>query len=317
MRNYKLRLPAMIPSEWFHKLKNMTKLRNKPSPHPYSSKKEKSSSGSKSLSLPYSSGSYFSDRSRTSLQTSKTLHISPRNSLHKIQSKRKTVYKPSPPSFSSLSAGFSKKKIKFIPIQDSFSASTNLKLSSSADDIIIDMYNKDSKKKMFKETRVFDSTEKTFLGSKRTKELRKTHHLSVKVGIKEKKEGEEDACRIQKNHQKPLVISARRSSEKSSRIKIRVSSPRLQFSPRRSKSRLQNKKVVDSFAVIKSSLDPMKDFRESMVEMISENKIRASNDLEDLLACYLTLNPKEYHDLIIKVFVQIWLEVINATFVSK
>jgi uncharacterized protein (TIGR01568 family) len=61
-------------------------------------------------------------------------------------------------------------------------------------------------------------------------------------------------------------------------------------------------------AVVKSSFDPQKDFRESMVEMIVENNIKASKDLEDLLACYLSLNSDEYHDLIIKVFKQIWFD---------
>jgi uncharacterized protein (TIGR01568 family) len=61
-------------------------------------------------------------------------------------------------------------------------------------------------------------------------------------------------------------------------------------------------------AVVKSSFDPQKDFRESMMEMIVENNIKASKDLEDLLACYLSLNSDEYHDLIIKVFKQIWFD---------
>ncbi|GAU30841.1 hypothetical protein TSUD_267610 [Trifolium subterraneum] len=63
-----------------------------------------------------------------------------------------------------------------------------------------------------------------------------------------------------------------------------------------------------SLAIVKSSFNPQKDFRESMVEMIVENNIRASKDLEDLLACYLSLNSDEYHDLIIKVFKQIWFD---------
>ncbi|KAH0932452.1 hypothetical protein HID58_009569 [Brassica napus] len=63
---------------------------------------------------------------------------------------------------------------------------------------------------------------------------------------------------------------------------------------------------VEENLCVKRSADPKKDFRESMVEMIEENNIRASKDLEDLLACYLSLNPKEYHDLIIHVFEQIW-----------
>ncbi|AEE28053.1 Transcription repressor OFP4 [Arabidopsis thaliana] len=315
MRNYKLRLSVMSPSEWFHKLKNMTKPRKKHSLPLYSintTKKRKPSSESKSL--PYSSTSYFFNRSRsrTSFE-SRILQISPRNSLHNIQSKRKTVYKPSPPSSSIVSAGFNK---TFHQSHDSLSASSNLKVISSEDDIIIDMNNRDFKKKTFKEITKFDSTEKACRASNRTKETHIPHHLSVKVS-KEKEDEEEDACRTKKKHQKTLVSSGRRSSAKSPRIKLRARSPRIQVSPRRSKSRSQNKQILDSFAVIKSSIDPSKDFRESMVEMIAENNIRTSNDMEDLLVCYLTLNPKEYHDLIIKVFVQVWLEVINSTFASK
>ncbi|KAI3925034.1 hypothetical protein MKW98_009684 [Papaver atlanticum] len=66
--------------------------------------------------------------------------------------------------------------------------------------------------------------------------------------------------------------------------------------------------VSDSFAVIKSSFDPHRDFRESMVEMIVENNLRKSGDLEELLACYLSLNSNEYHDIIVKVFQQIWFD---------
>lgn len=63
--------------------------------------------------------------------------------------------------------------------------------------------------------------------------------------------------------------------------------------------------------MVKSSRDPQKDFRESMVEMIVQNNLMASKDLEDLLACYLSLNSDEYHDVIIKVFKQIWFDLIH------
>ncbi|KZV25781.1 ovate family protein [Dorcoceras hygrometricum] len=62
----------------------------------------------------------------------------------------------------------------------------------------------------------------------------------------------------------------------------------------------------ESFAMVKASFDPEKDFRDSMKEMIVENNIRASKELEQLLACYLSLNSSQYHDLIIKAFEQIW-----------
>lgn len=66
--------------------------------------------------------------------------------------------------------------------------------------------------------------------------------------------------------------------------------------------------LSDSFAIIKSSIDPQRDFKDSMMEMIQENNIRGFKDLEQLLACYLSLNCKEYHPLIVDAFEQIWLD---------
>jgi uncharacterized protein (TIGR01568 family) len=65
---------------------------------------------------------------------------------------------------------------------------------------------------------------------------------------------------------------------------------------------------LDSFAVIKCSLNPKQDFRDSMIEMIEEKQISKAEEMEELLACYLTLNADEYHDLIIKVFRQVWFD---------
>ncbi|GAB2272093.1 hypothetical protein Dimus_006912 [Dionaea muscipula] len=77
-------------------------------------------------------------------------------------------------------------------------------------------------------------------------------------------------------------------------------------------SRRSRKSISESFAIVKSSVDPQRDFKESMVEMIMENDIKGSKELEDLLACYLSLNSNEYHDVIVKVFKQIWFD-LNAT----
>ncbi|KAL5576988.1 hypothetical protein UlMin_018687 [Ulmus minor] len=76
----------------------------------------------------------------------------------------------------------------------------------------------------------------------------------------------------------------------------------------------QSKTELDSFAVVKCSYNPQKDFKDSMVEMIMEKKISKPEELEELLACYLTLNSDEYHDLIIKVFRQVWLELGHECF---
>ncbi|XP_068642728.1 transcription repressor OFP1-like [Aristolochia californica] len=88
----------------------------------------------------------------------------------------------------------------------------------------------------------------------------------------------------------------------------RLASKKIQAYNRRGTSTARKKSLTESFAVVKSSFDPQKDFRDSMVEMIVENNIRASKDLEELLACYLSLNSNEYHDVIVKVFEQIWFD---------
>ncbi|CDY32706.1 BnaA02g07680D [Brassica napus] len=50
-----------------------------------------------------------------------------------------------------------------------------------------------------------------------------------------------------------------------------------------------------------------------MVEMIVENKMKEQTDLEDLLACYLSLNSSEYHDIIIKAFEKTWFHLTHLT----
>lgn len=68
----------------------------------------------------------------------------------------------------------------------------------------------------------------------------------------------------------------------------------------------------DSCAVVKCTVNPQQDFRDSMIEMIREKGIRRPEELEDLLACYLTWNCDEYHDLIVKVFREVWVELNEA-----
>ncbi|GMN43481.1 hypothetical protein TIFTF001_012683 [Ficus carica] len=75
---------------------------------------------------------------------------------------------------------------------------------------------------------------------------------------------------------------------------------------------VENSKTgLDRFAVVKCSYDPRQDFKDSMVEMISEKKMGRPEELEELLACYLTLNSDDYHDMIIKVFRQVWFELLD------
>ncbi|KAJ4704274.1 transcription repressor OFP1 [Melia azedarach] len=130
--------------------------------------------------------------------------------------------------------------------------------------------------------------------------------LSVKV-VKEERISSQE-------HKKSSPV--RKCSVNSPGVRLRMNSPRIanrKIHGRRStssssSSSSRRSNLSDSFAVVKSSFDPQRDFRESMLEMIVENNIRASKDLEDLLACYLSLNSDEYHELIIKVFKQIWFD---------
>ncbi|CAN6450597.1 unnamed protein product [Victoria cruziana] len=65
-------------------------------------------------------------------------------------------------------------------------------------------------------------------------------------------------------------------------------------------------KVGESFAVVKRSTDPYKDFHTSMMEMITEKQMSEAADLEQLLHCFLSLNAPQHHGIIVRVFSDIW-----------
>ncbi|XP_010536003.1 PREDICTED: transcription repressor OFP8 [Tarenaya hassleriana] len=74
----------------------------------------------------------------------------------------------------------------------------------------------------------------------------------------------------------------------------------------------ENGKVKDSFAVVKKSSDPYEDFRTSMVEMIVERQIFAADDLQQLLQCFLSLNSRHHHGVIVQVFLEIYETLFSA-----
>lgn len=67
-------------------------------------------------------------------------------------------------------------------------------------------------------------------------------------------------------------------------------------------------KVNESYAVMKKSEDPYEDFKKSMMEMIMEKQISEAEDLEKLLMCFLSLNAKDHHHVIVQAFSQVWEE---------
>ncbi|XP_009358432.2 transcription repressor OFP2-like [Pyrus x bretschneideri] len=161
----------------------------------------------------------------------------------------------------------------------------------------------------------FDEGAKFKRCSSKAKKIQGQRSLTVKI-VKE------ESIRTQKGNQRKVTPnSVRKASLSSTGIRLRGNSPRLgskkkiQPCGRKSVSsspssclKSKNRRLSESFAVVKTSVDPQRDFRESMMEMIVENNIRAAKDLEDLLACYLSLNSNEYHDLIVKAFEQIWFD---------
>jgi uncharacterized protein (TIGR01568 family) len=65
--------------------------------------------------------------------------------------------------------------------------------------------------------------------------------------------------------------------------------------------------LYESLVVVKPSSDPERELAESMAEMVAANGIRASEDLEELLACYLALNAAEHHRAVVAAFRRVWL----------
>lgn len=68
------------------------------------------------------------------------------------------------------------------------------------------------------------------------------------------------------------------------------------------KAKHDGTKFVLMVAAEKSSYDPREDFRRSMMEMITANRIYEPRDLRSLLNYYLTMNSEEYRGLILEVF---------------
>ncbi|KAL5582869.1 hypothetical protein UlMin_015311 [Ulmus minor] len=204
----------------------------------------------------------------------------------------------------------------------SWSSSCNCRVSSSTADIIIDLNGEASVKKTEKfdgfdvvselelppiltkpvnfEDNIMEATKYKARSSPIVEEAKGHESLSFKSIIKEEsvtKRKEQKGIRLRPN-------SPRLASKKMQAFARKSVSSNASF-------KSKNRHLSESFAVVKSSIDPQGDFRDSMVEMIVENNIRASNDLEELLACYLSLNSKEYHDHIVKAFEQIWFDMAN------
>ncbi|KAG5029537.1 hypothetical protein JHK87_013051 [Glycine soja] len=145
------------------------------------------------------------------------------------------------------------------------------------------------------------------------------HSLNQTGGLKLKPKGNQQrqSLHVSRENQKRKPKQNSKVRVYSPRMGSKVEVRKIKAMEEKKKAKLKMKKEeeiveeteegLDSFAVVKCSLDPQKDFRDSMIEMITEKQISEPEEMEDLLACYLTLNSNEYHDLIIQVFKQVWL----------
>lgn len=141
-----------------------------------------------------------------------------------------------------------------------------------------------------------------------TQSLKQTEELKLKVQTNKQKRPLQR--RKQKKHSSRVRIYSPRMVSKVEICKIKaledMRKAKLRMKKEREEIVEETTPGSDSFVVIKCSLDPKQDFRDSMIEMIREKQINQPEEMEELLACYLTLNSDEYHDLIIKVFRQVW-----------
>ncbi|KAK7340038.1 hypothetical protein VNO77_20730 [Canavalia gladiata] len=174
------------------------------------------------------------------------------------------------------------------------------KLHSNTNDIIIDVINnsivrKDDKLQRYDE--YDDSFSNLVLPPIVTKPAKFNDILSdakkketkqrSKTGSREEEEKEETklegTLKVKILKEQRNNNTSRRLSVSSPGVRLRMNSPRIasrkiQAHGRKSTSSTGRRSLSDSFAIVKSSLNPQRDFRESMVEMIVENNIRTSKD---------------------------------------
>ena len=72
------------------------------------------------------------------------------------------------------------------------------------------------------------------------------------------------------------------------------------------------KRVEESVVVVKETVDPLGEFRRSMLHMIVEKEIMDDAELRALLRRFLALNSPRHHGMILRAFAEIWEEVFSG-----
>ncbi|KAK4355950.1 hypothetical protein RND71_024921 [Anisodus tanguticus] len=335
MGNHKFKFSDMMPKSWFYKLKDISKTKNHKTPFSSSSNNNKPQFCQPRSSFSYSRKSIRVDKIYNSHAYSFLIHQEDHH--HQRENPRErpftsllqntlTTTTSTPQSqtswvrffcfpteedkfpeldfLNSPSSEFDSDSQSLNELASNWPNSCSCQFSSSATEIIIDV----SDKAHYNEFNILDS------GYAAISELDQLPSILIKPSNSIKNVKQDDIKARQEKEPKNRVGSpvSRSHFSNSSGVKLRTNSTKIGSkrnsvtSERRSKAKKESCSTGTSFAIVKASIDPEKDFRESMIDMVVENNIKASKDLEDLLACYLSLNSNEYHDLIIKAFEQIW-----------
>lgn len=337
MGNHRFRLSDMMPNAWFYKLRDMSKSRTQKSSHP--TKKNLPSQPQNPRKSFYQESIRIeklynsSPKNPKFFDTQFPAHDPPRKSSKK-RAKRKTIYMPSPGKIAPSVCIFQEPgKVDFFdnptsPDRDFLeseseydgphqsanealrswsSSSCSCKLSSSATDIIIDVDDDSYGSIHIDRVTEFNMISEPDLPPILTKPVKRN---PPEESPKSKNYSSAEFSRSKNTR----TGRTRKSVSRSGGVKIRGKKIETTRGRRSVKSEKKGLFYSDSFAIVKASFDPERDFRDSMMEMIVENNIRASKDLEELLACYLSLNSNQYHGLIIKAFEQIWFNMPETHF---
>lgn len=292
MGTHKFRFSDIMPHSWIYKLKGMSRSSRKH--HPSSPKHLSSADASSSRKL--------RDPHRRLSSTANHPQVSnspPKSYSFKRKIKRKTIYKPSSRLKLSTSSSLNHR---------SKSSSSANSISDSVVGSSLDRVSSPSDQKFYHDPELHSIDIKDDRSVRKLDDVSEDPSFSPNLSPLQVETAKEPPFKMitQQDLKKP--------NARSTGIKIRSNSPKIARKKTKGNTPVSKKKgTVKSFAIVLSSVDPEKDFRESMVEMIMENKMREQKDLEDLLACYLSLNSSEYHDVIIKAFEKTWLHLTHLT----
>ncbi|XP_047330112.1 transcription repressor OFP1-like [Impatiens glandulifera] len=315
MGENKFKLSNMIPSAWFYKLKDMGKRKNQNLNHSKPKKQHSHISSSNSSSL-ITSNSFASSSSGASSKTiSSSLSSSSPSTRRKSQYFKRDLptlpnssdtHFPDSPKISSKHRPRTRKNRASSPRRSNNSPSTVNAKPPAPDSThsVAPTHNSDvcitfDDQLLMRKDSNFSKVLNLELPSIVTKRDPKIK------GSLEKERGIGD---------RTGTVRRRLSVVSSPGMKLRTNSPKIM---NRRKGRRSLKKLSETYAVMKSPDNPRRDFMESMMEMIVENDIKRSKDLEGLLACYLQLNSNEYHEVIVDVFKEIWFDLADIRMKKK